>query len=62
MKHCTIRIKATGAIIPVKSYGNGWIDSKGNFYHRTAAELVNPPSRLVVRAVFLVLCGRFGFY
>jgi hypothetical protein len=42
MKTCQIRIKATGEIIPVKSYSNGWIDSKGNFYHRTAAELVNP--------------------
>jgi hypothetical protein len=42
MKTCQIRIKATGELLTVKSYGNGWIDSKGNFYHRTAAELVNP--------------------
>ena len=41
MKTCQIRIKATGAIIPVKSYGNGWITAKGEFIHRTKAELVN---------------------
>ena len=41
MKHCKIRLKSTGKIIDVKSYGNGWIDSKGTFYHRTVAELVN---------------------
>ena len=42
MKNCTIRVIATGEVLTVKSYGNGWIDCKGNFYHRTAAELVNP--------------------
>lgn len=41
MKKCTIRVKATGQVITVKSYGNGWIDAKGNMYHRTTAELVN---------------------
>ena len=40
-KTCTIRIKKTGEIIVVKSYGFGWIDSKGKQYHRTQAELVN---------------------
>ena len=38
---CTIRVKNTGQIITVKSYGAGWIDNKGNFWHRTTAELVN---------------------
>ena len=42
MNQCTIRIKATGAVIQVKSYGNGWITAKGEFIHRSAAELVNP--------------------
>lgn len=41
MKTCTIRLKATGELLHVKSYGHGWVDCKGNFYHRTAAELVN---------------------
>lgn len=41
IKTCQIRLKSTGAVVSVKSYGHGWIDCKGNFYHRTAAELVN---------------------
>ncbi len=41
MKKCTIRVKATGKVITVKSYGCGWVDCCGNFYHRTSAELVN---------------------
>ena len=41
MKHCKIRIKATGQVLDVKSYSNGWVDCRGNFYHRTAAELIN---------------------
>lgn len=41
MKKCTIRVKATGQVITVKSYSTGWITSKGEFIHRTAAELVN---------------------
>ena len=44
MKHCTIRIKATGQVLDVKSYGNGWITVKGEFIHRTQAELVNSRS------------------
>ncbi len=38
-KTCTIRIKKTGEIVVVKSYGFGWIDSKGKQYHRTQAAL-----------------------
>ena len=41
MKTCTIRVKKTGQVLTVKSYGCGWITSKGEFYHRTTAELVN---------------------
>lgn len=41
MKKCTIRVKATGQVIAVKSYGSGWVDAKGNFWHRTTAELVS---------------------
>jgi len=41
MKTCTVRIKKTGQILTVKSYGMGWVTSKGEFIHRTAAELVN---------------------
>lgn len=44
MKTCKIRLNATGEIIDVRSYGHGWIDCRGNFYHRTAAELVNSRS------------------
>ena len=42
MKSCTIRVIATGEVLTVKSYGNGWITAKGEFIHRTQAELVNP--------------------
>jgi hypothetical protein len=44
MKNCTIRVIATGEVLTVKSYGQmAWDETcKGNFYHRTAAELVNP--------------------
>lgn len=31
-----VRIIATGEIKTVKSYGNGFIDAKGDFYHKTA--------------------------
>ena len=41
MKTCTIRVKKTGQVLTVKSYGNGWIDARGNMYHRTTAELIN---------------------
>lgn len=42
MKTCKIRVNATGEILTVRSYGNGWVTAKGEFIHRTAAELVNP--------------------
>lgn len=29
-----IKIKATGEVINAKSYGNGAVDVKGNFYHK----------------------------
>lgn len=35
-----VRIIATGEIKTVKSYGNGFIDAKGDFYHKTAVEFV----------------------
>lgn len=41
IKTCQIRLKSTGAVLTVKSYGNGWITAKGDFIHRTQAELVN---------------------
>jgi len=41
MNHCKIRVKATGEVLDVKSYSNGWITAKGEFIHRTAAELIN---------------------
>ncbi len=41
IKTCQIRLKSTGAVLTVKNYGNGWITAKGDFIHRTAAELVN---------------------
>jgi hypothetical protein len=40
-KTAVIRILKTGELITVRSYGSGWIDAKGNMYHRTTAELVN---------------------
>lgn len=41
MNTCTIRVKLTGEVVRVKSYGNGWTDAKGKFYHRSQAELIN---------------------
>jgi hypothetical protein len=34
MKRVKIINKTTGEIIDAKSYGNGWICCRGNFYHR----------------------------
>ncbi len=36
MRHAKVMVKATGAVIAVKSYGNGFIDAKGDFYHASA--------------------------
>lgn len=41
MNTCTTRVKSTGKVVRVKSYGNGWVDCCGNFYHKTQAELIN---------------------
>lgn len=41
MKKCTIRVKATGQVLTVKSYSTGWVTSKGEFIHRTAADLIS---------------------
>ena len=40
IKTAVIRVIATGELITVKSYGNGWIDARGNLYHKTTATLV----------------------
>jgi hypothetical protein len=39
-KTAVIRVIATGEEVTVRSYGNGWIDAKGNLYHKTTAKLV----------------------
>lgn len=40
IKTAVIRIKATGELVTVRSYGAGWIDAKGNLHHKTTAKLV----------------------
>jgi hypothetical protein len=40
IKTAVIRVIATGELITVRSYGNGWLDAKGNLYHKTTAILV----------------------
>lgn len=40
IKTAVIRIIATGEEITVRSYGCGWIDARGNLYHKTTAKLV----------------------
>lgn len=40
MKASKVRIIATGEIKTVKSYGNGFIDAKGDFYHKTEVVFV----------------------
>lgn len=40
MKTCTIKVIKTGELVTVRSYGSGWIDAKGNLYHKTTAKLV----------------------
>lgn len=39
-KTAVIKLKATGELVTVRSYGSGWIDAKGNLHHKTAAKLV----------------------
>lgn len=40
MKSSKVRVIATGEIKTVKSYGNGFIDAKGDFYHKTAVQFL----------------------
>jgi hypothetical protein len=40
MKTAVIKVLKTGELITVRSYGNGWIDARGNLYHKTTAKLV----------------------
>jgi hypothetical protein len=39
-KTAVIKLKATGELVTVRSYGSGWIDAKGNLPHKTKAKLV----------------------
>jgi len=39
-KTAVIKLKATGELVTVRSYGSGWIDAKGNLHHKTTAKLV----------------------
>jgi hypothetical protein len=41
MKHCTIRIKATGALLTVKPSPWGWLTCKGISYSADEVELIN---------------------
>jgi hypothetical protein len=40
MKTAVIKVLKTGELITVRSYGNGWLCAKGNFYRKTTAKLV----------------------
>ncbi len=40
MKTAVVKVLKTGELITVRSYGNGWIDARGNLYHKTTAKLV----------------------
>lgn len=39
-KTAVIKLNATGELITVRSYGNGWISAKGDMYHKSQAKLV----------------------
>lgn len=40
MQQCEIRVRETQQVLRVFSSGPGWIDAKGNFYHKSQAKLV----------------------
>lgn len=40
MKVAKVKVIATGEIKTVKSYDDGFIDDKGDFYHKTAVEFI----------------------